>query len=165
MPSIPKMTSKKPNGDSGSSRSKQPAVTSQNGNQSVGELLLAFRRKISCSTKKELLDRELTFSQIETLMFIGLKGSKSMESIASHLDIAPPSATSLVEKLEKKGLIVRFKDSQDRRMVLIELSAQAKKQISKMWKSKEQVLEKLIAKLNAADRNHFERIMKILIQD
>jgi MarR family transcriptional regulator, organic hydroperoxide resistance regulator len=133
--------------------------------QSIGELLLAFRRKISCSTKQETFDRELTFSQIETLMFIGLHDKKSMESIASYLKIAPPSATSLIEKLEKKGLILRTKDKQDRRMVLIELSPQAKKQISNMWDRKEQVLEKLISKLNSTDRNHFVRIMKNLIED
>lgn len=168
MPNTPK-TSRGPakSGDSAKAQPGKaaPQKTSKPGKLSLGELLLAFRRKISCTTKREPLDRELTFSQIEALMFIGLKGSKSMESIASHLDIAPPSATSLVEKLEKKGLIVRFKDSQDRRIVLIELSAEARKQISKMWKTKELALEKLTSKLNPTDRNHFERIMNILIQD
>ena len=98
-------------------------------------------------------------------MFIGVKGRKSMESIATFFNIAPPSATSLIEKLEKKGHVVRIKDKDDRRMVYIELSPETKKQMLKMWKQKEKVLETVVSKLNPTDRNHFERILNILIDN
>ena len=135
------------------------------GNQGISELLLAFRRKINDSTKKAHFGEELTFSQMETLMFIGPDGLKTMESIAAYLKIAPPSATSVIEKMEKKGLVVRKKDKADRRIVHIELSARAKKQIVTMWKQKEKILDSIVSKLTKTDKNHFIRIMRILTQE
>jgi len=134
-------------------------------NISIGELLLAFRRKINACTKQDFFGRELTFSQVETLMFIGPAGRKSMESIAAYLHIAPPSATSLIEKREKAGLVARKKDRSDRRVVFIELSPKTKKQVSMLWRQKEKILGQIVAKLRPADRNHFERIMRTLVSD
>lgn len=147
----------------------QKTVTKIPAKPSIGELLLAFKRTISSCTKsqskKESFAEDLTFPQVETLMFIGIKGRKSMESIASYFDIAPPSATSIIEKLEKKGHVVRIKDKNDRRMVYIELSPNTKKLMLKMWKQKEKVLEQVVSKLSSSDRSHFERILTILVEN
>lgn len=129
------------------------------------ELMLRFRRKFLEKAKKTILVDELTFPQMEVLQFIGPTGSKNMESIAKHLHIAPPSATALVEKMEKKQLVVRKKDSTDRRVVCIELTPKTKKQIQHFWKQKEEMIEQLLSKLSDTDRKHFERIMKILIEE
>lgn len=132
-------------------------------NKTMGELLSAFRRKINTCIKKSNFERELTLSQLETLIFIGPKDKKTMESISTYFDIAPPSATSLINKLQKRGLIIRKNDKNDRRIVYIELSPEAKKHVLNMWKQKEKILNDLVSKLTINDRNHFKRIMNILI--
>ncbi|MDD5318297.1 MAG: MarR family transcriptional regulator [Candidatus Pacebacteria bacterium] len=142
-----------------------PSSPTPTNNISIGELLLAFRRKMNACTKKGSFERELTFSQMEILMFIGPSEKKSMESIAKYLKVAPPSATSLIEKMEKAGLVLRKKDKNDRRVVFIELSPKTKKMIAVLWKKKEKILDKIVSKLNPTDRSHFRRIMKILIND
>jgi DNA-binding MarR family transcriptional regulator len=130
--------------------------------KTMGELLSAFRRKINTCIKKGTFEKELTLSQLEALMFIGPKDRKTMESIATNFDIAPPSATSLISKLEKRGLVVRTQDKKDRRMVYIELTPETKKMILNMWKQKEKVLNELVSTLTVADRDHFKRIMNTL---
>ncbi len=132
---------------------------------SIGELLLAFRRKINTCTKKGPFEQELTFSQIELLMFIGIDSKKSMESLANHLKVAPPSVTSMIAKMERKGLVVRRKDKVDRRVIYIELSPKTKKQVMSLWKEKELVLKKVVSKLTKTDKDHFIRIMQTLISD
>lgn len=127
--------------------------------------MLAFRRKITECSKKGSLERELTISQIETLMLIGPDGSRTMESIAAHFGVTPPSATSLVAKLERKGLVVRRKDKKDRRVICIELSASAKKTIVNMWKKKEEALERITSKLSKKDKSEFIRILQVLVTD
>lgn len=131
----------------------------------IGEILLAFKRKIAESSKKSFFKPDITFSQMETLMFIGPSGSKTMDSIADYLKITPPSATSLIEKMEKKGLVIRMRNRKDRRVVSIRLSSKTKKEIGVLWKEREKVLNQIVSKLSAQDKKHFIRIMRILIED
>jgi DNA-binding MarR family transcriptional regulator len=130
----------------------------------LGELLLAFRRKISTSTKRNPLKDELSFSQLEALWFVGLSGKKSMEAIASYLKITPPSATALIEKMERKGLVRRERDSADRRVVFISVEDKVKKRLLFEWDQKEKVLDRLVSKLSLKDRESLERIIRKLIE-
>jgi DNA-binding MarR family transcriptional regulator len=131
--------------------------------KSMGELLSGFRRAIKSCLKKNILEEELTLSQMETLIFIGPKDKKTMESISTHLDISPPSATSLIGKLVKNKMVIRKNDKIDRRIVYIELSTKTKKELVSMWQKKEKALDTLVSKLSITDRNHFKRILNTLI--
>jgi DNA-binding MarR family transcriptional regulator len=130
----------------------------------IFELMLGFSRKIKESTKENSLKNELTFPQFEILWFIGFNGKRSMESIADYLKITPPSATSMVHKMEKRGLLSRKHDIKDKRIVYISLTAKTKKHLKALRKHKEKLLKKIIDKLSQTDKNHFERIIKIIIE-
>jgi DNA-binding MarR family transcriptional regulator len=129
------------------------------------ELMLGFRRKINESTKESSLKKELTISQFETLWFIGFLGNKSMESIADFLRITPPSATSMINKMEKRGLVSRKRDMKDKRIVYISLTASTKNHLKLMRKNKEKVLGNIVSKLSQDDKKHLERIIKIIIKN
>ncbi len=113
--------------------------------------------------KKEGFEHDLTFSQVEVLHFIGPTGKETMKNIADFLKITPPSATEIVNEMEKKGLIKRQSDKSDRRVVFIVLSPLAKKLCASLWKRKELILKKIFSKLNKKDHKDFERIIRILI--
>jgi len=132
---------------------------------SLCELMLGFRRKITESDKGNFFKDELTFSQFETLWFIGSSGKKSMEAIAEHLKITPPSATSMIGKMEKRGLVSRKRDMKDRRVIYISLAAKTKKQLEALWKQKEKSFNTIVSKLSKKDKTNLERIIKILIKD
>ena len=131
----------------------------------LSELFMGFRRKIIERAKRHSLKHELTFSQFEVLWFIGLRGKKSMEAIAEFLKITPPSATSMIGKMEGRGLVRRMQDSKDRRVMYISLTPRIERQLSTIRKQKEKLFDKLISKLTAIDRKHLERIIRILIED
>lgn len=115
------------------------------------------------SIKKEGFKHDLTFSQVEVLRFIGSSGKETMKSIADYLKISPPSATEIVTEMEKKGLVNRKNNKIDRRVIFIVLTSTAKKLFVSVSKRKEVLLEKMISKLNEADRKTLERIIRILI--
>ena len=130
------------------------------------DFLFVFKRNIEENIKKEGLDSfDLTFSQVGILRFIGPSGKETMKSIANYLKITPPSATEIVAELEKKGLVKRKKNKNDRRVVLIVFTPMAKKIFSSLCKHRELILEKILSKLNKKDFENFERIIKILIKD
>ena len=137
----------------------------QTNKENLCELLLGFRRKIIESAKQSSLKEELTFSQFETLWFIGFNGKKSMEAIADYLKITPPSATSMIAKMEKKGLVIRTRDVKDKRVIYISLTSETKKHLQALRKQKEKIFNNLVSKLSEVDKKHLERIIRTLIKN
>ena len=133
--------------------------------ENLCELLLGFRRKITESAKQSSLKDELSFSQFETLWFIGFNGKKSMEAIADYLKITPPSATSMIGKMEKKNLVIRTRDVKDKRVIYISLTPKTKTHLQTLRKQKEKILNSIVSKLSSNDRKNFERIIKTLIEN
>jgi DNA-binding MarR family transcriptional regulator len=131
---------------------------------SLGDLLLIFRRKILESVKQEGVKHDLTLSQVEILNFIGISGKKTMKDIADYLKITPPSTTTIIEEMEKKGLVKRKSDTNDRRVVFIVLGEKTKKIFTSICKQKELIFKEMISKLNKKDQKILERIIKILIK-
>ena len=135
-------------------------MTSKDKKLNIGDLLLAFRRRIVEALKKDGHKEELTFSQVEVLHLIGPSGKHTMKSIAEHLKITPPSATVLVSEMERKGIVSRVNDPKDRRVVYIALTEKTKKTYLSICKRKEVILERMVSKLTPADRKTLERIIK-----
>jgi len=133
--------------------------------ENLYELIMGFRRKIMENAKKNPLKDELTLSQLEVLWFIGPGGKRSMESIAEYLSITPPSATAMIAKMEKRGIVKRVRDMEDKRIIFISLAGKIKKRFLALREQKARLFEKLVSKLSHADREELKRIIKIIITD
>lgn len=129
------------------------------------DLLLAFRRRIFDACKKDAMKYELTIPQIEILKFLEVNKSASMKLIADHLKITPPSATVMVAEMEKKGLVKRVSEKEDRRVVAIILTAKAEKFHKAMHERKHTVFHSMMERLTSADKKSLERIINILIKE
>ena len=130
---------------------------------SLGDLILIFRRSILESIREEGLKHDLTLSHIEVLNFIGPARRETMKNIALYLKITPPSATEIVAEMEKKGLVKRESDENDRRVVFIVLTDIAKKLFVSVSRRKDLILKKMTSKINKKDCKSLERIIRILI--
>jgi DNA-binding MarR family transcriptional regulator len=69
-----------------------------------------------------------TFVQLHSLQYVALHQEKkpTMRDIAKYLNIAPPSATSIVDTLFRSGKLKRIPDKKDRRIIRIEITAQGR---------------------------------------
>ena len=65
----------------------------------------------------------LTLNEIHIIETIGLNKSKSMGETAAALDISLGSMTKAADKLERKKYIFRVRKEDDRRVVLLSLTA------------------------------------------
>lgn len=61
-------------------------------------------------------------AQAPALLMLSLHGSRRISDLARDLDLGKPAATTLVERMEKAGLVRRTGDDRDRRASLIELT-------------------------------------------
>jgi DNA-binding MarR family transcriptional regulator len=65
---------------------------------------------------------DLTFPQYNALMAVRDAGEVSVKHLAERLQVSPPSASTMVDRLVEMGLLERQPNPNDRRSVLIRLS-------------------------------------------
>lgn len=92
---------------------------------------------------KDLLE-ELTMIEINTIVVIGRDGNrKKMSEIANLLGVSAGTPTVTVDRLIKKGYVVRDRDEEDRRQVIVKLSEQGLEAFNQIVALKNTLMEKL----------------------
>ena len=75
---------------------------------------------------RELGYPDITMNDLHVIEAIGAGEPKSMSSVARALSVTVGTLTIAVNSLVKKGYVIRQRSSEDRRVVLISLSARGK---------------------------------------
>jgi DNA-binding MarR family transcriptional regulator len=75
---------------------------------------------------------ELSMAQVQMLMTLQSSGASTISNLAEQLNVSPPSASCMVDRLEDKGFLYRERSTEDRRKVLVRLSKQAASQAERM---------------------------------
>lgn len=70
----------------------------------------------------KLSDEDLTLVQLSCIRFAHLHPESSVGMIADGLGISNAAAAKLIDRLVKKGLLIREEDSRDRRVLKIKLT-------------------------------------------
>ncbi len=135
------------------------------GDSSLEETLFAFRRKLMETVRKEAGGLQFPISQIDTLSYIAEKGNPSMKEIAGHLGITPPSATAIVETMQKKELVTRVSENKDRRTIRVTLTPKAWKFFKSFHKIKFGIFTKMLSKLGEKERKQLVTILNIIIKE
>lgn len=65
---------------------------------------------------------EVTLSQFRALVVLSSRGPQHMSGLARVMKLLPSSATRLVERLEKKGLVERHRSASSRREIELDLT-------------------------------------------
>ncbi len=95
----------------------------------LNELLVSVYDDIEDIETKSLRSgafKDLSITEIHTIEAIGMTGQKSMSEIAAELEITTGTLTTAIDKLIKKGYVVRNRSDVDRRIVYIALTKRGK---------------------------------------
>ena len=101
-----------------------------------------------------LKDLELTSNQVEAITILNSYGAMSVKELGNLLICEKKSPSRLVQSLIKKKLLIKKVDKTDKRVSLIELTAQGKKLIPEINASNEKfnmIIEKKIHNSNQVD--------------
>lgn len=123
------------------------------------EVLMDFRHSMTSVLMDEAKENGCSLSQFEILRLIAEKDKTSMKDIAKQLHITPPSASSLVDSLVLKELVLRNHGNEDRRTIKVILSPKAHTLLVSIYKHKISVFNKMLSKLNMEDKNELARIL------
>ncbi|CDI43242.1 MarR family winged helix-turn-helix transcriptional regulator [Lactobacillus helveticus] len=101
-----------------------------------------------------LKDLELTSNQVEAITILNSYGAMSVKELGNLLICEKKSPSRLVQSLIKKKLLIKKVDKTDKRVSLIELTAQGKKLIPEINAANEKfnrIIEKKIHNSNQVD--------------
>lgn len=99
------------------------------------------------------------------LFFVSQNGGKAIPSdISNEMGISSARVAAALNSLEKKGLIIRRIDAQDRRRILIDLTDSGKEQVKNHYQMVMNMVKNMLQYLGENDAREFLRIMKRLAE-
>ena len=132
---------------------------------SVSDLFWAVARRLRHASRETLAPWEVTPSQLRALGTLMRHGPVRPGTLASHLGIAPRSATEVVDALEKRGLVRRETDPDDRLATLVVVTDAGRDLAAALRSARASEADRLFAGLGDADRAELERLLRLLLAD
>jgi MarR family 2-MHQ and catechol resistance regulon transcriptional repressor len=84
--------------------------------------LIRTAEALHAEVSRGLAAEGLTASQFSTLKVLRLQGALAQRDIAKYLLKSGGNVTMVVDNLEREGLVVRVRDTEDRRIVFVKLT-------------------------------------------
>ena len=93
---------------------------------SVGRLLGFASRATTMLSERRLATHDLTIQQWILLTALWRTDGMTISQLASYYRVKEPTASSLVDRMEAKGLVVRERSTEDRRKVIVCLTEKSR---------------------------------------
>ncbi len=128
------------------------------------EVIFSFLRcmKEQMSSQSEAMN--LSMIHLHKLIFINQNPATHMKAVAEYLKVELPSATSIINKLVKLSYVIRQTDAEDRRLVLLNLTAKGEGLLSEAMEARAKNMKKILTYLSEKDQNELFRIFGTLIK-
>ena len=123
--------------------------------QLMGMLNRALRRKYD----RQLKDFGLTPCQFEVLMILWEEDDILLSELGRRVSRDGPTITGVMDRMEKKMLVKRKRDSRDRRVVRVVLTSKSRGMEEQLSITKKQILEKITKHLSTKEINQLEAIL------
>ena len=133
----------------------------------TGELIYFWLRKFYARFNTQLMDG-LTGNQLFVLVAIGCRGRQTVSELADDLGVSLSAITGLTNRLVRQGLVVRHRDSDDRRQVFVELTEKGKKAVEDFLQQRKKLIARYFDQLPLAEVEQVIATMDkmlVIIQD
>jgi DNA-binding MarR family transcriptional regulator len=100
---------------------------------------------------KEMLELDVTMTQLKILFLLFVDGLKRMSDLAADLGVTLATASGLAERLVERDFITRESQPDDRRVVLCRLTPSGEKAINRIWETAGNRLRDLLRALDTED--------------
>lgn len=128
--------------------------------------MLASRLRLSTARLARLLRQQsgtgLSPSQQSALATIEASGPLTLGELAAAEQVAPPTVTKVVAKLEDDRLVARAVDPSDRRVVRVRITAEGRRRLEHSRRRRNAWLARQLSDLDPADLAQVEAALDVL---
>jgi DNA-binding MarR family transcriptional regulator len=93
---------------------------------------------------KRMHEGAFSLVHLNVLVLVSSAGPLTMSQLADQLDVSVASATGIVDRMEKKGVVERRRNERDRRVVEVHVTEQGRQMFSNMQTEREARLVRIL---------------------
>ena len=131
----------------------------------VESTLMAAARQLRQSYDRAFEPIELNLSQASLLAFVDEFGPKTQTYLAERLDLGRAATGTMIDQLEKRGLVERHPDPDDRRVWLVAVTESGKGLVARVLEIDQVFRSDLRAGISRADRQQLADVIVRLQQN
>lgn len=129
----------------------------------VEELNAQYLRTVQRATMPEWLDLELTTAQLKTLLVLNSGSPMTIGQVREQLDVTLPTASHLVDKLVRMGLVERHEDPQDRRRIVASITDAGRERVRRLRRGSGEIFRTWFEQLDDEDLRACLPVMRKLL--
>jgi len=137
-----------------SSESADPA-----GDESLADAIGAVARRLREKSAETLAPWDITPAHLRALRTLARHGTMRLSELSDHLQIAPRTATEVVDALQARDLVRRRADPADRRATLVEVTEHGTGILDEIRGARGTEAGRVFGGLSPADRAELARIL------
>ena len=103
------------------------------------------------------IDLKMTIAQLKSMFFISARGKTNFKKLADALGVTPPNITGIIDRLVKQGLVSRTENAEDRRVMLLQMTAKGQELIHRLHENRFQNMHSIV---NSMDEDELNALMK-----
>lgn len=127
----------------------------------IDELLRGVGAILRKRGRDILSNFEITNPQFDALLVLRDYGDLTMGELCAKMYLACSTATDLIDRMERNGLIERVRDTADRRVIRLKVLPKGEAVIDEVLEARQGYLASILSELDAADK---ERLIGALEQ-
>jgi DNA-binding MarR family transcriptional regulator len=131
--------------------------------RSIIRSLRRIIRAVGLYSRELLRRRNLTTSQLATLRQLGRAGALSGGELARGIALSQATVTGIVDRLELRGLVTRTRSADDRRKVVIELTAVGREVVASSPPPLHERFMVRLAELPEDERREIDRMLRRIV--
>jgi DNA-binding MarR family transcriptional regulator len=112
----------------------------------VHDMIAGFR----CAGTGRLVKAGVSMTNMHVMWLVQHHGDLSMSRLAELLDVSFSNATGIVDRMEERGLVERVRVPDDRRVVLVRISAKGMQTLEEIEAVKQDRLQAILGHLTPA---------------
>ena len=129
------------------------------------ELLPKLMREIWQHEHNYLTRGFITLPQLQVLQYVGQQRTCQMRELVVALNVRFPALSSLVDRMVDRGLLVRVRSEEDRRVVHVTMTAKGKRILQEIYAQKRVGIMRLFGRLSARERADYLAIIEKLVRE
>ena len=135
------------------------------GDDQAAAIIADFRATISqikCASSERLLRLGVSMAQLHIMYTLQRAGEMTMSRLADVLNVSLSNATGLIDRMEERGFIERYRVPTDRRVVLVRVTASGQAMLGEADALSDELLRSVLGRLPASQLRGVANAMSAL---
>ncbi len=125
--------------------------------QLADAVLTASRVLVAVAARSLAEEEAISLPQYRALVVLASRGAQRPVDLAQALNVDPSTITRMCDRLEGKLLITRQRDEDDRRIVVLGLSAEGQRLVDRVTNRRRNEIEQILTAIEPKERTNVIR--------